>query len=170
MHKLQWYKYFYLNCRSTKFNYIIKGYRIKLRIMLTFPENMFYETVITQYFTCISEHIYHLVTLQAKDPHRLSQNLFRVQAAINHQHRIWNIHSNMNSKLKMAVTKMPTAVFIPYSNCILIQGLKLYICMHKIVMYDAINKCYKITCGSFHKCIGETIIFNPFKRYTTPWI
>lgn len=33
--------YLYLNSKSIKFNYIVKRYQIKLRLMLTSPENMF---------------------------------------------------------------------------------------------------------------------------------
>lgn len=35
------HKYFYLNCKNEKFNYIFERYQIKLRIVLTFPKNMF---------------------------------------------------------------------------------------------------------------------------------
>lgn len=37
----------------------------------------------------------------------------------------------------MNVIKMPTAVFMTNGYYILIQGLRLYTCMHKMITYDA---------------------------------
>lgn len=47
---------------------------------------------------------------------------------------------------------MPTAVFMTNSNYILIQGPRLYTCMHKMITYDAHQLIsLKVTNGSVHK-------------------
>lgn len=66
----------------------------------------------------------------------------------------------------MKVIKMPTAVFMTNSNYILIQGPRLYTCMHKMIAYDAHQFIsLKVTNGSVHKCRSFYYQFNPLKIY-----
>lgn len=66
----------------------------------------------------------------------------------------------------MNVIKMPTAVFMTNSNYILIQGPRLYTCMHKMITYDAHQLIsLKVTNGSVHKCRSLYYQFNPLKIY-----